>query len=234
MRIHYIQHVPFEDAANIARWARERGHEVTRTLLFENEPLPAQGEFDRLVIMGGPMGADDEETFPWLKKEKEFIRETIDAGVPVIGVCLGAQLMARVLGARVTRNEHREIGWFPVSLTEEARSVPFLKGFPDSFEAFHWHGDTFEIPEGAMRLAESEGCRNQAFLFGANALGLQFHLDYDRDAIERMITCCTEDLVEGPFVQIHRNVLCNDEKTEKTKELLYKLLDSFEAALAGK
>jgi GMP synthase-like glutamine amidotransferase len=120
MRVYYLQHVSFEDAGSIALWARTRGHKVTRTRLYRNETLPSQGSFDWLVVMGGPMHIHEHEAHPWLVPEKAFIRETINRGIPYLGVCLGAQLAADVLGGRVARNPQMEVGWFPVHLTAQA------------------------------------------------------------------------------------------------------------------
>jgi GMP synthase-like glutamine amidotransferase len=226
MRIHYLQHVPFEDAANVAVWARERGHAVARTLLYAGERLPDLASFDWLVIMGGPMNVYEEDRYPFLAGEKRFLRAALKAGKPTLGICLGAQLMADALGGRVTRNEHREIGWFPVSLTAAGAASPLFSGFPSSFEAFHWHGDTFSLPPGAIHLARSEACENQAFQWGDRALGLQFHLDYSRDAIAAMVGSCADELVAGPFVERDPAKLCDPARAEATKELLYRLLDA--------
>ena len=176
MRIHYLQHVPFEDLANIESWARSRGHDLSRTMLFSDEKLPEMDHFDWLIIMGGPMNIYEDEKYPWLSREKEFIRQAIASDKIVLGICLGAQLIADVLGGSVRRNEYREIGWFAVSLTEEGSTSPIFSVLPKSFVALHWHGDTFAIPPGAMRIAESQACANQAFIKG-KAIGLQFHLE---------------------------------------------------------
>jgi GMP synthase-like glutamine amidotransferase len=201
MRIHYLQHVPFEDAANIAVWARDQGHAVTSTRLCEAEPLPALDSFDWLVIMGGPMNIYQHDAHPWLGPEKKFIERAIEHQKLVLGICLGAQLVADVLGGEVTQNSHKEIGWFHVSLTDQGCRAPLLKGFPQRFQAFHWHGDTFSIPSGAERLAESEACANQAFQYAGRVLGLQFHLDYSVESIEKMLRHCGHELSDGPYVQ---------------------------------
>ncbi len=137
MRIHYLQHVPFEDLANIEAWAKKRGHDVSGTMLFQDEPLPALEEFDWLIIMGGPMNIYEHYRYPWIVREKEFIRRSIDADKIVLGICLGAQLMADVLGGKVHRNEHKEIGWFPVRLTADAMRSPVFRVLPEGFVAFH-------------------------------------------------------------------------------------------------
>ncbi|MBN1441715.1 MAG: type 1 glutamine amidotransferase, partial [Planctomycetes bacterium] len=146
MRIHHLQHVPFEGLGTIEEWARSRGHEISRTRLHAGDPLPAPREVDWIVVTGGPMSVQDEERHPWLRAEKRCIAEMIAEGKTVLGICLGAQLVADALGARVARNRHREIGWFPVELVAEASCTGLFRGFPQRLDAFHWHGDAFDIP----------------------------------------------------------------------------------------
>ena len=225
MRLHYLQHVPFEDAANIACWAVERGHALSRSLLYADQSLPAHDAYDWLVIMGGPMNIYQHNLHPWLAREKDFIKGAIEHGKAVLGVCLGAQLIADVLGGRVFTNRQREIGWFPVRLTPQAASSPLFRALPGEFTAFHWHGDTFSIPEGATHCASSEACANQAFQFGDRVVGLQFHLDYSTPAIERMIAHCSDELGGGPFVQDAAALLGSASGTDETQRLLYRFLD---------
>ncbi len=129
MHIHYLQHAAFEDAANIATWAQERGHRLTQTRLDLDQPLPGPDNLDWLVVMGGPMNVDQHDAYPWLVREKQFIRRVIDRGVPVLGVCLGGQLLCAVLGGQVTKNRQKEIGWFPVTFTAEAVASPLFCAF---------------------------------------------------------------------------------------------------------
>ena len=186
MRIHYLKHVPFEDLANLESWASSRGHALSRTRLFSGEHLPPPSSFDWLIIMGGPMNIYQEERYAWLAEEKEFIKNAVYGGKIVLGVCLGAQLISSVLGGIVTKNRYHEIGWFPVRLTEEGRASPVFSALPDRFLALHWHGDTFSIPPGASRMAESDACPNQAFILG-KAIGLQFHLESNPESMKRLI-----------------------------------------------
>lgn len=234
MRLHYLQHVPFEDAANIAAWAAERGHTMACTRLDLDEPLPAQNSLDWLVIMGGPMNIYEHEAYPWLAREKEFIRRAIDRGAGVLGVCLGAQLVADVLGGSVTRNPQKEIGWFPVTLTDAGLQSPLLPGFSRRFTAFHWHGDTFSIPPGATRLAETSVCRNQAFQYGEHVLGLQFHLDCSAASIQQMIHHCGAELVPGRTIQKPEQMLPAPVRLSRIRTILYALLDAMEHQLHGR
>lgn len=229
MRIHCFQHVPFEDPANIEGWARPRGHDLSRTLLFSEEEFPDLSSFDWLIIMGGPMNIYEHERYPWLVREKEFISRAIAGGKVVLGICLGAQLISDVLGGKVTRNRYREIGWFPVRLTEEGRASSIFSALPERFTALHWHGDTFSIPPGALRLAESDACANQAFISG-RSVGLQFHLESSKESVERLLENCGDELTEGPYIQ-GREDLAPLEHYAGIRELMEKLLDRMEEDL---
>ncbi len=232
MRIHYLQHVPFEDLANIDAWAKKRGHDVSGTMLFQDEPLPALDEFDWLIIMGGPMNIYEHDKYPWLVREKEFIRRAIDADKIVLGICLGAQLMADVLGGKVRRNEHKEIGWFPVRLTADAMRSPVFRVLPEEFVAFHWHGDTFDIPPGAVRTAESQACRNQAFVMG-KAVGLQFHLESSMDSIDHLILNCSDELKDGKYVQRPKELLSHLDRFPEIRILMEVFLSHMEKVLGN-
>jgi len=151
--------------------------------------------------MGGPMSSYDEQELPWLREEKAYLRQVFNAGARMLGVCLGAQLLAELLGATVGPNPYKEIGWLPVRLSEEAKQHPFFAGVPQEFTAFHWHGDTFSLPEDALPLGESAGCRLQGFLWGARVLGLQFHLETTAESMEAIIAACSEEITAGPYVQ---------------------------------
>ncbi len=151
MRIHSFEHVPFEDLAQIGVWAENQGYKLSRTRFYANEQLPALSELDWLVVMGGPMNIYEEDRYPWLAQEKAFIGEAISQGKLVLGICLGAQLIADVLGGPVSRNQYKEIGWLPVSLRAAASSSPLFHNFPSEFIAFHWHGDTFAAPSRGSR-----------------------------------------------------------------------------------
>ena len=196
MRLHCLQHVEFEGMGQIRTWAKRRSATITTTRFFANDPLPRMDDLDALVVMGGPMGIYDLEEYPWLSREKEFIHSAIQSKKTVIGICLGAQLIADVLGARVYAGAEKEIGWFPIQRTPDA--PPLL---PEFTMAFHWHGDTFEIPEGAIRLASSSVCENQGFLWGDRVLGLQFHLETTEASLEALLHHGANELVDAPHIQ---------------------------------
>jgi GMP synthase-like glutamine amidotransferase len=201
MNIHYLQHVGFEDLAMIEQWLLQREHQISCSRLYMEEPLPDYESFDMLIVMGGPMGVKDEKDYPWLLEEKFFIEEAIKKEKKIVGICLGAQLLAEVMGARIFRNAHPEIGWFPVKLTPEADKSPLFKGLPEEFTPYHWHGDTFEIPEGAVRTSSSEGCKNQSFAYGSHILGLQFHMEMAEFSINNLIVNCYDEIRDGRYIQ---------------------------------
>lgn len=212
MRAHSLQHVWFEDLANIEPWLRKSGHTVSKTHLWNNERLPGLDELDWLIVMGGPMNIYEEKKFGWLVREKEFIRDAITQGKLVLGICLGAQLIADVLGGRVYKNEHKEIGWYPVRLSEAAKESKVLSVLPNEFTAFHWHGDTFNLPSSCKRTAVSEGCLNQAFEYDqGRVIGLQFHLESSLESVRRLIQNCGEDLTKGEYIQTADDILLHQE-----------------------
>jgi GMP synthase-like glutamine amidotransferase len=198
MRVQVLQHVPFEDIGCMTAWLEEAAADVRYTRFFENPALPSVEGLDLVIIMGGPMSVNDEALLSWLKAEKQFVRDVIHGGTAVLGVCLGAQLIASALGARVYRNRQKEIGWFPVERTPGSRGT-FI--FPEQFTAFHWHGETFDLPRGATRLCRSQASENQAFQIGRNVLGLQFHLEMTPSGVGALIEQCSSELIETPFVQ---------------------------------
>lgn len=225
MRIACLQHVAFEGPATIGTWAGSQGFPFSLTRLFANEPLPARTTFDVLVVLGGPMSVRDEDRFDWLRPEKEFIRHAIENDKRVLGICLGAQLIAETLGALVYPNSEREIGWFPVRRTPPAATHPAFVTFPESFTAFHWHGETFDLPTGATWLAWSEGCAHQAFSVGKRVLGLQFHLEITPESVEALIRNCPGELVPGAFVQDSHAMVAAHDHFREANRLLLLLLD---------
>ncbi|RMG58503.1 MAG: type 1 glutamine amidotransferase [Deltaproteobacteria bacterium] len=202
MKVTVLQHVPFEGPGLIRKWASERGHNLEEVFLYEDSRLPEAMDLEFLVVMGGPMGAGDEDKYPFLRGEKSLIGESAQRGIPILGICLGAQLIASALGAPVEKNRFREIGWFPVKLTDTGKKEKVFSHLAEEFPAFHWHGDTFHIPDGARHAAFSEGCKNQAFVWGEKVVGLQFHLEMDEDAVEKILTASGKYWKDDePFVQ---------------------------------
>jgi len=194
--VHYFQHVPFEGLGAIEGWATRSGHRLSCTRFCDGDPLPALEEVDWLVIMGGPMSVHDERAYPWLKREERFIESAIRARRVVLGVCLGAQLVADVLGAKVHANRFKEIGWFPIQRTADA-----------------------------VRLAQSEGCENQGFVYHDRVVGLQFHLEVTKAGAEQLVANCAADLTDGPFVQQPEMMLGDESRFSNINDVLVRLLD---------
>ncbi len=196
MKLHYLQHVPFEGLGIIKPWAEANGFKISCSRLYAGEKLPKMEAFDWLIVMGGPMGIFDDTEYPWLVAEKEFIKRAVDTNKTVLGICLGAQLMADVLGAKVYPGPQKEIGWFPI---QRAQNAPML--IPEELMVFHWHGDTFELPDGAVRLASSEACANQGFVYNHRAIGLQFHMETTPESMNALIKNCSDELTNATFIQ---------------------------------
>lgn len=205
MHAHFLQHVPFEGPGNIEPWLRAKGFEITATQFYKSAQLPDPEKVDLLIVMGGPMSVNNEVEFPWLVAEKKFIRECIGAGKSVLGICLGAQLIANTMGARVYPNHAKEIGWFQVQGIPSPDRSTFQ--FPPWTHVFHWHGDTFDLPNGAVCIARSEGCENQAFQLDRSVIGLQFHLETTPESLRQLVSHCREDLVPSKYVQSETEIL---------------------------
>jgi GMP synthase-like glutamine amidotransferase len=179
MRVLVLQHIACEPPGEFEDVLEERGADILRVELDEGDRLPERDAFDAIVAMGGPMSVNDESEHPWLAEEKQLIRDAVADGVPYWGSCLGVQLLASSLGARVYAGLQPEVGVLPVTLTDEGAADPVLQGLPREFPTLQWHGDTFDLPEDAVLLASSPAYPNQAFRYG-NAYGVQFHLEVSR------------------------------------------------------
>ncbi len=198
VKVHWFQHVEFEGLGLIEPWLRARGHEVTATRWWAGESAGVEAlAAEWLIVMGGPMNIYQHRDFPWLVEEKAAIAAAVHRGARVLGVCLGAQLIADVLGGKVMQNPEREIGWWPVRAVAAAESGTLRYAFPAEVTVLHWHGDTFTLPPGAVRLAESEGCAQQAFAWGERVLALQFHLEMGGAAVAEIATACADEFSAG-------------------------------------
>jgi GMP synthase-like glutamine amidotransferase len=232
--LYYIQHVPFEPPGMILDWAAEQHVDRKGIHIYQGERLPAAADGDVVVVMGGPMGVRDEDDHPWLRREKAFILDVIQRQVPIIGVCLGAQLIAAVLGAKVVRCPYRERGFSPVQLTREAARSPLFENLPTTFSPLHWHNDTFTIPDGGVRLAGNDACMNQAFLGPGRVLALQFHLEATPDLAYAWLKDSGAGEFSNPGVDENRYVQDIDgliasamRQTPENRAILYALLDRF-------
>jgi GMP synthase-like glutamine amidotransferase len=227
MKIHWFQHVPFEGLGAIEGWLRARGHTLAGTRFHAGEAPPVNADgFDWLIIMGGPMNVYQYRDHPWLRAERDLIARAVAAGKRVLGVCLGAQLIADALGGKVYQNDEREIGWFPVRSVPDGDASPFK--FPPEVMVFHWHGDTFSLPPGSRWLAESAGCPHQAFAVGSRVLGLQFHLEMSAADIGRIAEDCGDELTPARYVQAVERILTQAKDNVSALVLLDRLLSALE------
>lgn len=201
MRAVILQHHPIEGPGSLTPWLATHATSSQIVKLYAGEECPAPETVDLLLILGGPMSVNDEGEFPWLRKEKAFIRQVIASNRPVLGICLGSQLIASALGAEVRANRYKEIGWLPIEgLVNSPLSLP-------STTVFQWHGDTFDLPVGATLLARSEACTHQAFLYQEKVLALQFHLESTPELVQRFIETGSDELVAGPYIQSPQKIL---------------------------
>ncbi len=227
MRILIIQHVSFEGPGSLLKWAKEKGHDTTVVTPDSEDPFPEiTDDYDMLVVLGGPMNIYDNDKYPWLRGEKDFIREAITNEKKILGICLGAQLIADVLGAEVYPNGNKEIGWFNIK-KDQAGFTEMLNFLPDESSAFHWHGDTFELPEGAQRLFSSDATLNQGFIFGDRVIALQFHWEVTPESLENLLTHASGDLEESPYVQTPEEMKKGD--FSKVNTLMNQVLDYLES-----
>jgi len=202
LRVISLHHVPFEGLGSMERLIAAGGHSLIEIEMWENPELPVITDFDLLLVMGGPMIVGDLDQYPWLAGEKDIITKSISGGKIVLGICLGAQLIAETLGAVVAKGKHREIGWFPITMNSEAKRTLIGSSLPDRFEAFHWHSDTFRNPDGAVPLGWSDACSDQGFIYNERVIGLQFHLETTQRTAAALIQNSPADLLDaGHFVQ---------------------------------
>lgn len=227
LSVHVLMHVPYEGPGCILNWLNRNNHTVTFTKFYESIQLPEQSSFDWLIVMGGPMGVFDENTCDWLPAEKKFILDAINADKTVIGICLGAQLIAHVLGARVYANQQKEIGWFKVQPAIKSDEMPFLKDFKAEFQVFHWHGDTFDLPAGSTHLFRSKVCENQAFLYKEKVLGLQFHFEVTQELLNEMVINGKDELIISDSIQSAQEIENQPNYFVDNHQKLFQILDYF-------
>jgi GMP synthase-like glutamine amidotransferase len=228
MRIHHLQHVLFEGLSSMEAVLKAKGHQLTSTHLYDNEALPSVDNIDWLIVMGGPMGIHDEAIYPWLETEKKFIKQAIDSGKKVLGVCLGAQMIADVLGAKVYKGEHKEIGWFDIARSSGIKDTLLSSVMPDKTTVFHWHGDTFDIPEGAIALAASEACKNQGFIYDDRVIAFQFHLETTLESATALIEHCGDELDGSKYVQAADEMLADVQRFTSINMIMVGILEALE------
>ena len=214
----------------MGEYFRRKGILSASTHFYLNQPLPDMDSFDWLIIMGGAMSANDDAEFGWLTGEKEFIKRAIDAGKVVIGVCLGAQLIAASLGAKVYRNKYKEIGWFDITPAEEAKKTVLADCFAEKMDAFHWHGDTYDLPKGAVLLASSEATKNQGFIIDNRVVGFQFHLETTFKSAKDLIDNFAHELNGDKYVQNAEQMLADLPRFDRINKVMSAILDKLQEA----
>jgi GMP synthase-like glutamine amidotransferase len=231
LRICFVQHTEGEGPGALERWALDRGHGLTGIHPYRGDRFPAPTEFDLLVVLGGAMNVVDVDRHPWLAEEKDFLWRAIEHGGPILGICLGSQLLAEALGARVRRNPEPEIGWFTVTRTA-ADSSAFGR-FPPQAEVFHWHEHTWDVPPGAVCLAGSAACPGQAFAYQDRIVGLQFHPEMTPEIARFMAASEGDTFPSGAFVQTPEEILADGNRFEAGNALLYDVLDQLATRAAA-
>lgn len=210
MKIHYIIHASFEMPGAIEEWVKQKKYRSTETHVYKGEKLPQIWEFDFLIIMGGPQSPLELDKYPYMRDEIALAQQAIANKKAVLGICLGAQIIAEALGVETQRSPNKEIGAYPIELTAEGLVDPLFKKFPQKFDVMHWHNDMPGIPAGARLLAKSEGCPQQAFAYGDRVYGLQFHMEINYALAKEMIEHCPNDLQPNRFVYSANELLAID------------------------
>lgn len=223
--VHCLQHSERVRPLTVAEWAAERGVDLRLTRV-DVEPLPDPGEVERLVVLGGGMNTDEVEEHPWLDTERAFLANVLDRGsARVLGICLGSQLLAEVLGGSVGRAEVPEIGWQRIVLTDAGRRSPVFGDLPVAFDAMQWHGDAWTLPPVAELMATSDGCVFQAYSAGELVHGVQFHPEFTYERTTELAATTTDDLSRGGFVQTPDQFLAEPARFAAMRVLCLGLLD---------
>ncbi|MCB2220856.1 MAG: type 1 glutamine amidotransferase [Bacteroidetes bacterium] len=227
MKFTIFQHVPYESPGYILDWIKEYGHSFEEVNFYDHPGIPDIRETENLIVMGGPMNIYDDEEYSWLPDERDFIKQSVQEGTKVLGICLGSQFIADAMNAQVFKNEHEEVGWFDVDINEKNLPKKYKGIFPKHFKTFHWHGDTFSLPKGINCFISSEATSNQAFI-SENVAAFQFHMEMNPDGVVALIeqneTLFGEDL---PFVQKPGQMLHMNKYHASNRKILFQFLDTF-------
>jgi GMP synthase-like glutamine amidotransferase len=224
MRLLFLQHDPLDGPGALMEWAESRGHSIAFCLICQDVPLPPLESFDLMVSLGGPMGAYEESKHPWLRTEKEYLRQATRAGKKILGLCLGCQLLADALGGKAFRHTCKEFGWQPIEILPQGAEWFGTSGL---FMAFQWHGDTYSLPPGAIQLATNGACEQQAFLIGNQILGLQFHLEWTEQMARDALAEPGVAPPKSPFVQSPEEILSDLTLFESGKRRFFLMMDRF-------
>ena len=218
-------HVPHEGPGVISRWIKKHHHRLEYTRFYNGDPLPDPDTTDLLVIMGGPMNVFDYHIHPWMQEELDWVTSFTATGKPVIGICLGAQIIAASLGSEVFPGKQKEIGWHNLQFLPSLGDYRICRDLPSPRKVFHWHGDTFHIPPGAIRIAESQEFANQAFIFESRVIAFQFHLEVTPEGVRKLVENCRDELVAGPYIQSEKEILEEKRFYRENQALMYRFLD---------
>jgi GMP synthase (glutamine-hydrolysing) len=229
MKIHILQHADFESPGYIVDWALAKGHDLSFTKFHEAFSIPLPENIDMLVVMGGPMSVNDDDKHTWLTEEKEYLARIISKKKKVLGICLGSQLIAHVLGSRIYDNSQKEIGWFDIKKNQESENK-LLEILAEKTTVLHWHGQTYDLPKRCEKLFYSNITYNQGFTYMNRVFAFQFHLEISPTDLKKLIEFSTDDLTVGRYIQSPREMLSNVDRFSESKTLLFKILDYIELA----
>ncbi|ARK20949.1 hypothetical protein CSV69_15595 [Sporosarcina sp. P26b] len=227
MKVCILQHEGLVAPGFVKEWVISRCHEMQIIRVDCGQEYPPIENFEMLIILGGQAGAYEEQEYPWLIREKKWIRSVADSGKPIFGICLGAQLLASVYGKSVRKAKYKEIGWWKISFVENSESHVLLEGLPNEIPFFQFHQDTFDLPEDAVLQADNEAFDNQAFTIGRSILGVQFHPEIDNEYLQRILDKFGDSFEKGRYTQTSQEI-ANKETCQQSKKYLFQILDNFE------
>ncbi|MGE7917614.1 type 1 glutamine amidotransferase [Viridibacillus sp. NPDC093762] len=228
MRIYCLQNEPLAGLGAIENWISKKGYLVTTTQVYKDNHFLSQDDYDLLIILGGSMGAYEKEKYPWLQLEKDYISEAIRKKKHVLGICLGAQLIASALGSPVYPHTVKEFGWCQLKRTKKGEFMQLFDSFPETFSVFEFHGDTYDLPQGAVHLAESNACLNQAFIYENRVIGLQFHPEFTENMINQLVETFGHEWTDGRSIQKPEEFVDRSNLVEGAHALLFTLLENID------